>query len=235
MGKEEVKKANGKFGMEVWEDKIKSQGEVGVIRGTNSSLEEINNETSKFMELFDKEIAPMIKNKGKIIDLGVGAMARFSIEFAKRGYSVTGVDISPTTISLANDYIKNAGQDITLIQGDITSLKIKDKQDFIFCYETFFHIPPELTLSSLKIFETLMYDDSLCLVQFGLREKSFLKKIYGIVYWFGHSIKKIFSKTFKVNVSRFSEREIEDLIEESGLYIIKRYSDGIFLIGKVKQ
>ena len=39
---------NGAYGEKVWNDKIKAQGEVGVIFGTVSSMKKVNEETKKF-------------------------------------------------------------------------------------------------------------------------------------------------------------------------------------------
>ncbi|MEM1577969.1 MAG: hypothetical protein QXM27_03100 [Candidatus Pacearchaeota archaeon] len=68
--------AHGEYGEEVWEKKIRTQNEVGVIAGTISSLDEINKDTLNFMKFFDKEISPLIKRNAKILDLGGRAFSK---------------------------------------------------------------------------------------------------------------------------------------------------------------
>jgi 2-polyprenyl-3-methyl-5-hydroxy-6-metoxy-1,4-benzoquinol methylase len=228
--------ANGEYGEDIWEAKIKKQGAVGVIRGTNCSLDTVNRQTKERMELIDKEVLTKLKEKSKILDAGVGPMARFAIEFAKRNYQVTGVDISQTTLDHAKKHIEEEGVKIELIKDDIVSLSsITDKFDLIFCIETFFHVPPHLTGIALKRFWDILNPGGYCLVQFGITtKKSVTNRIYDFLYWGGHYLKRIFGAGFKVNISRFTKREITEMIEKSGFRIEKELEHGIFLIKKAK-
>ncbi|MEM2090011.1 MAG: class I SAM-dependent methyltransferase [Candidatus Pacearchaeota archaeon] len=93
------------------------------------------------MKFFDKEISPLIKRNAKIFRFRGGSLARFSIEFAKRGYEVIGMDISKTILKYAEKNLNNVK--IKLLKEDITSLEnINEKFDFSFCSATFYHIPP---------------------------------------------------------------------------------------------
>lgn len=232
-----IQKTNGSYGKGIWEEKIKAQNEVGVIHGTTSSMLRVNNQTKGFMQFFDKEIVPILKKQSRILDLGTGPMARFSIEFAKRGYIVTGVDISPTMLEYAQKYIKKTGAKVSLIEDDISILsKVNSKQDLIFCYETFFHIPPFLTLKSLKRFNELLEKEGYCLVQFAVKTQKKIRDYFiGPAYWTGHYIKRLFGKGFNVNVSRFTEEEINSMIKESGFEIQKKYKTGLYLIKKKNE
>ncbi|MCR4327258.1 MAG: glycosyltransferase [Nanoarchaeota archaeon] len=141
---------NGEYGEDVWERKIKDQDEAGVIFGSVCSLKDVESETKDFMTKIDKKVIPFLKKGSAVLDLGVGPMARFSIEFAKMGYNVTGVDISSTTLSLAEKSAQKAGVKINLLKKDITNLNIPNKKfDLIFCRATFYHVPPHLTGISL--------------------------------------------------------------------------------------
>jgi 2-polyprenyl-3-methyl-5-hydroxy-6-metoxy-1,4-benzoquinol methylase len=226
--------ANGEYGEKVWEKKIKSQNEVGVIFGVVGSLKQIREDTLKLMRLFDKEIKPLIKKNAKVLDLGLGPLARFSVEFAKRGYNVTGVDISDTTLKYAKKNIDKAKAKIKLVKDDITELKnIKGKFDFVFCEATFYHVPPHLTSIALMKINHLLNKNGRFFVEFGIvtkkRAKDYIRQPF---YWTGHYIKRLFGKGFKVNVSRFTFKEIKEMIEKSGFKIERRFNESTFLLKK---
>ncbi len=59
--------------------------------------------------------------QGKLLELGCGA-GDLSIDFAKAGYSVTGIDIAPTAIEWAIENAANANVAVEFIQGDVLTL-----------------------------------------------------------------------------------------------------------------
>lgn len=63
-----------------------------------------------------------IKPGEKIIDLGCGS-GRHSIELAKRGYDVVGIDISVTMLEEAKKRSKEAGVNIEFYQEDLSRLE----------------------------------------------------------------------------------------------------------------
>ena len=86
--------------------------------GTTKS--EIDKQTKYAIQQFIRDVLPLIKPGGRILDVGIGPMARYAIEFAKAGYKVTGLDISKTTLKYAKKYIQNQGAyPIKLAKGDM--------------------------------------------------------------------------------------------------------------------
>ncbi len=71
-----------------------------------------------------------IKSSGKILDLACGA-GRHSIEFAKKGFSVTSVDLSKNLLDIANKNAKAAGVNINFIRNDIRYFSIDEKFDIV--------------------------------------------------------------------------------------------------------
>lgn len=213
------------WGEEIWEDKAKTQGEVGVIRGTNSNFKQIHQETKEVMSMLDKEVLPLLKKGDKTMDLGCGPMARFSIEFAKRGFEPTGIDISEKGLSLAKKWIEKEKVKVTLKKDDISSLsKIKEKFDLVFCVETFGHIPSFLSLEALKNFNRITKKGKFCLIEFWTPEdKNFKNNLRYFIYWNLFLIKKRLSKTYLVNVSRYTHEEIEEMGKLSGFKIVKSW------------
>ena len=220
------------YGEKIWEDKIKKQNEAGVIFGSTFSLEDIRKETQEFMSKMDREVIPFLKKSSKILDLGVGPVARFSIEFARRGYYVTGVDISSTILKIAREYAKKAGTKIDFIKEDITKIdKIGKKFDMVFCRATFYHIPPHLTGMSLIKIGKILKKNGILVIEFGVvTKKSFRERIRIPLYWLGHNLKRIVGRGFGVNVSRFTRREINEMIETSGFKVEKMVDPTTYLL-----
>jgi len=219
------------WGEEIWEKKIKSQDEIGVIHGTNSSIERIKNQTNEIMVFLDKKFLNYTKKGGSLLDIGVGPMARFAIEFSKRGYKVTGMDISKTTLGYASKYIAKSGEKINLFRGDLLNSKNFDKKfDIIFCIETFFHIPKHLSLIALRNFNKGLNRKGYIIIQVSIEKELNPKDIlFNFLYSVGHKIKKFFRKGFYVNVSRYREDELNDLINRTGFKIIKRRGELLLL------
>jgi len=219
----------------VWEDKIKSQkNEVSIIHGNNSSMKRVNEELSRRMSFFDKWMLPLIPKNGNILDCGVGPMARFSIEFAKRGYKVTGVDISKTTLDYAKKWIKRSNQKIKLIQDDLTELnKINQDFDLVFCIQTFGHIPSYLALETLSKFNSKLKKNGLCYISFWLEsEKTTKQLVKGLAYQLAHKIRKKFVKSYSVNCSTYTHEEIKDIAKRTGFKVLKNNA-GEYLLQKI--
>lgn len=58
---------------------------------------------------------------GRALDVGCGR-GRHSIELARRGWQVTGVDAVPKAVTAARDNARDAGVDVTFVYGDATRL-----------------------------------------------------------------------------------------------------------------
>jgi SAM-dependent methyltransferase len=72
--------------------------------------------------LLDREQAAREPLYGAALDLGCGG-GLWSIELARRGWEVTGVDIVPKALSTARARIRKAGVEVRLVQADVTALR----------------------------------------------------------------------------------------------------------------
>ena len=229
------------FGKDIWEEKIKKQDEVGVIFGTMANIggkgkEKVHKQTKQIMKAIDKEVIPLIKPKGNILDAGTGPMARFSIAFAKRGFTVTGVDISKTTLKFAKKYIdETKTTKIKLKEGDMIDLNLKEKFDLVFCVETFFHIPKHCSLLVLKNFNNMLNNGGYLLLGLYIKkEKTTHQMLFESAYFTIHKIKKRLNKGFSVTHSVYTEDELKDLFLRTG-FEFKKQIDGLWLLKKVKD
>lgn len=67
-----------------------------------------------------------------ILDIGCGT-GRHSIELAKRGYTVTGLDLSSEMLSKAADAARSAGVNVNWIRSDATQFSLPGKYDGAIC------------------------------------------------------------------------------------------------------
>lgn len=67
-----------------------------------------------------------------ILDLGCG-VGRHAIEFAKRGYAVTGVDISPGMLAEAKRGATEANVEVEFVESNACTFRNGRKYDFVMC------------------------------------------------------------------------------------------------------
>jgi SAM-dependent methyltransferase len=77
--------------------------------------------TDRFAALLDREEAGRRPPYGPVLDLGCGS-GIWSIELARRGWDVTGVDIVPKALRRARRRARDAGVDVRLVEADVTKL-----------------------------------------------------------------------------------------------------------------
>jgi ubiquinone/menaquinone biosynthesis C-methylase UbiE len=69
-----------------------------------------------------------LQSGGSVLDVGCGT-GRHSIELAKRGYEVTGLDLSSEMLARAADSAKAAGVNVDWIRADATRFALPRKYD----------------------------------------------------------------------------------------------------------
>jgi len=152
---------------------------------------------------------------GRALDLGCGTGIK-SILLAKKGFDVTGIDISETAINYANENTKKENLEIKFIVADATDLDFlgEKKFDFILDWANLHGIPENKRDKYIKgITKHLKSGGKLVLRCFGRdeSENSFVMRPMGKIYLFTkEDIEKIYSKNFKIleiNISKPPNKE----------------------------
>jgi SAM-dependent methyltransferase len=73
-----------------------------------------------------------LQQGSSILDVGCGT-GRHSIELAKRGYAVTGLDLSAEMLAQAEQGAKMAGVKVNWIRSDATRFSLAEKYDAVIC------------------------------------------------------------------------------------------------------
>ncbi|MEV5719887.1 class I SAM-dependent methyltransferase [Amycolatopsis mediterranei] len=96
-------------------------------RGTEAQLAQYRRQAA--------EVTAGLADGAEILEVAPGP-GFFAVELAKRGYRVTGLDISHTMVEIARE--NRAGLDIDFRQGDVTRAPFADESfDFVVCQAAF--------------------------------------------------------------------------------------------------
>lgn len=94
------------------------------------------------------EEALRLSRADKILDAGCG-IGTYSLELARRGYSVVGLDLSATFLEEAERARRKEGLEITFLQGDYNELHFTSEFSAIFVIAAFFYRNKRALLSVL--------------------------------------------------------------------------------------
>ncbi|MGI0070655.1 MAG: class I SAM-dependent methyltransferase [Thermoplasmata archaeon] len=87
-----------------------------------------------------------------LVDLGSGE-GRDSIHFARRGYRVSGVDISSAGVRKAERRASRLGVDVQFLVGDIRTYRLRHRVDVVFCSGALNNLPRRIRASRFEHFK----------------------------------------------------------------------------------
>ena len=100
-------------------------------------------EPSKMCDKVIEIIRPKPDFRPKLLDLGCGE-GRDAVYFAKQGFDVVGLDLSPLGLEKAKKYAQEVSVQIQTIQANIVDYELSDSYDVIFSTGTLQYLPPEV-------------------------------------------------------------------------------------------
>jgi len=103
----------------------------------------------------------------RLLDIGCGA-GRHLLALAKRGYQMTGLDLSPEMVAFVGEAAQQANVTVRVVVDDLCRLRIRGTYDAAFCFmDTFrFLLTNEDILAHLKIVAGLLAPGGLYLTDF---------------------------------------------------------------------
>jgi SAM-dependent methyltransferase len=128
-----------------WEKRAEEESPHDVVFGKfqGNRLKRLlkNDDAKKLDKKSSEEVVMELNVKGnRVLDAGIGPLARFSSIFHDSGAQVTGIDISRKTLESARRALN--GKPVNLVLADIMNLPFKsDSFNTAFCYGTLYHMP----------------------------------------------------------------------------------------------
>ena len=194
------------------------------------------------------EAVLQIPKEGQVLDLACGH-GRHSLELAKRGYSVLGMDLSPRFIEMAKQSAQeNALSNLEFIVGDIRESYFVNRFDAAFSYFTSFgyfldeenqrvldNVAKALLKGGMFLLETVNRDWTIHKVEnqprrwdevetdfFLLEDISFNAHTSRI-----HTKRIIFDKgqrrSMEYDIKLYTHAELEDMLERVGLQVVATF------------
>jgi ubiquinone/menaquinone biosynthesis C-methylase UbiE len=190
-----------------------------------------------------------LKPGAKILDLCCGH-GRHSLELAKRGYDVTGQDLSSNFLAMAEESAVKAGVNVSLVHGDMREINFEDEFDAVIMMFTAFGVleTDEENQKVISAVSISLKKGGKFLMDFANRDRivrNYLSKDHRCLsdgtlvvidrrfdhVFGGHfeTIKLISpdgnSKEFKINLRFYTVPEIAAMFKTAGLELVKSYGD----------
>ena len=88
-------------------------------------------------------VKPGPARRPRLLDLGCGE-GRNAVHFARHGFEVVGLDLSPVGLEKTRRYAREAGVHIETIEADIVTYELQATYDVLFSTGTLHYLPPEV-------------------------------------------------------------------------------------------
>jgi SAM-dependent methyltransferase len=102
-----------------------------------------------FEKLWLDRFADLLPANGAVLDIGCGTGEPIGAYLAEKGFSVIGVDSSPTMIAKARQRMPTQGWHVA----DMRSLALDRRFDGILAWDSFFHLAREDQRAMFRVFE----------------------------------------------------------------------------------
>ena len=154
--------------MDIFQTVEESYDKMGEMYHNSRNNEKFNRELEQFSEL--------LPISGQVLDAGCGVGRPTSEYLVKKGFKVTGVDISKKMVELAKENIPEA----RFLQKNILALDFaNDSFDGIICVYTLWHIPRISHPSIIQNFHRMLKNDGILVLNTGIYESEGMSNFFG--------------------------------------------------------
>jgi ubiquinone/menaquinone biosynthesis C-methylase UbiE len=154
--------------MNIFKTIEESYDKMGETYHSFRNNEKFYSELEKFTEL--------LPNSGHILDAGSGVGLPVSQYLVKKGFNVTGIDISNKMVELAKQNVPEA----TFFQKNIITLDFPDNSfDGIICVYTLWHIPRINHSLIISNFHRMLKNNGILVINTGIYESEGMSEFFG--------------------------------------------------------
>ena len=154
--------------MDIFKTVEESYDKMGETYHNFRDNEKFNRELHKF--------ADFLPSSGKVLDAGCGVGRPVSQFLVKKGFKVTGVDISQKMIDLARENVPEG----SFYQKNILTLDFSDNSfDGIICVYTLWHIPRKDHSSIIGNFHRMLKENGILVINTGIHESEGMSQFFG--------------------------------------------------------
>ncbi|NHK30777.1 MAG: class I SAM-dependent methyltransferase [Asgard group archaeon] len=180
--------------------------------------EKFNSELEKFTKL--------LPSSGHVLDAGCGVGIPVSQYLVKKGFNVTGIDISNKMVELAKQNVPEA----TFYQKNIFTLDFPDNSfDGIICVYTLWHIPRVDHSFIIANFHRMLKDKGILVINTGIYESEGMSEFFGEpMLWSSNSPKKTLAFVKKAGFSIIFEGVLKLGSEKQFWIFAKKIRDKSF-------
>jgi ubiquinone/menaquinone biosynthesis C-methylase UbiE len=159
-------------------------------------------DNEKFKSELDK-FTKLLPNSGHVLDAGCGVGIPVSQFLVKKGFKVTGIDISKKMVELAKQNVPEA----IFYQKNILTLDFPDNSfDGIICVFTLWHIPRADHSFIIANFHRMLKDGGILVINTGIYESEGMSEFFGEpMLWSSNSPKKTLAFVKEKGFSIISE------------------------------
>ncbi len=128
---------------------------------------------SEWADFFEKIIKKEYEIRPELVlDLACGT-GRMTLELAKRGYDMTGIDYSPEMLDIARNVAEKAGHDVLWLCQDISEFELYGTVDFaVCCLDSINHLTdPESLEKCLSLVHNYLIADGVFVFDINARAK----------------------------------------------------------------
>ncbi|MHA3965012.1 MAG: class I SAM-dependent methyltransferase [Candidatus Thorarchaeota archaeon SMTZ1-45] len=123
-----------------------------------------------------EQFSELLPRLGDVLDAGCGVGRPTSEFLAKKGFNVTGIDISEKMIELARKNVPDA----RFYQKNILLLDFPEQSfDGIICVYTLWHIPRVSHPTIIQNFHRMLKDDGILILNTGIHESEGMSEFFG--------------------------------------------------------
>lgn len=152
--------------------------------GYNKIAQLYHDDRHKFHSIIElKKFTKLLTSDSRILDVGCGAGVPVTKYLVDEGFSVVGIDISESMLSLAQKHVPKG----KFLKMDMNDIDFPDNSfDGVVSFYAIIHLPREKHGSLFKKFNKILKPNGIMLITLGSSEWEEIEEYYGVKMFWSH-------------------------------------------------